>query len=201
MAQRLAITRQASPAIANYQLTHLQRVPIDVEQARAQHTLYICVLADAGYQVHCLPPDGGLPDSVFVEDVAVVVPELAIIMRPGAESRRAEVPAIAKALAPYREMKFVVPPGTIDGGDVLVTGRRVFIGRSSRTNVAACNQLRRMLVAHGYSVCEVPVGGCLHLKSAVTAVADGVLLVNLEWIDRMALRDFELVEVDPEEPY
>src|SRR5262249_45316279 len=176
MIQPVALTRDVSPAIARCELTYLPRVPIDVDRARSQHTLYIRALTDAGYRVDRLPADPEFPDSVFVEDVAIVVPELAIITRPGAASRRAEASALAKALAPYREMKFIAPPGTVDGGDVLVADRRVFVGCSSRTNADAVRQIRRMLVPRGYSVCQVSVKDCLHLKSAVTAIGDGALL-------------------------
>jgi dimethylargininase len=92
-------------------------------------------------------------------------------------------------------------PVNIDGGDVLVAGRRVFVGLSGRTNGAAVDQMRTILGPHGYEVQAVPVTGCLHLKSAVTALADDRLLVNGEWIDRRRLSSFDLVDVDPREPY
>jgi len=138
---------------------------------------------------------------VFVEDIAVVFDEMAIVTRPGAESRRGEVPAIAEALARYLPVAFIDPPGTIDGGDVLVAGSRVFIGRSTRTDGNAVAQMRRLLAPCGYTVCEVAVGEYLHLKSAVTCVADNVLLLNPEWIALDTFRGFEIVAVDAREPY
>src|SRR5947208_12846772 len=200
MPQAVAITRAVSPAMEACELTHLPRVPIDVELARAQHRAYEQALSNAGYRVERLDTGPDMPDSVFVEDIAVVLDELAIITRPGAESRRRETPAVAEALAAYRPLHVIQPPGTVDGGDVLVAGRRVFIGRSSRTNDPAIAQMRQLLGPRGYTVCDTEVRGCLHLKSAVTALDDDLLLVNREWIDAAAFGGFSFVEVDPEEP-
>jgi dimethylargininase len=200
MPPSIAITRAISSALAACELTHLARVPIDVEQARAQHRAYEQVLIDAGYLVERLDTSPRMPDSVFVEDIAVVFDEVAIITRPGAESRRQETPAVAEALAAYRPLHVIQTPGTVDGGDVLVAGRRVFIGRSSRTNEAAVGQMRQVLEPFGYTVSETVVRSCLHLKSAVTALGDDVLLVNRAWINPAAFDGFTLVEVDPSEP-
>jgi len=186
--------------MASCELTHLARVPIDLDRARAQHRDYEQALADAGCRVERLPAGPDMPDAVFVEDIAVVFDELAIITRPGAESRRVEVPAIAAALEPHRTLSFIEPPGTLDGGDVLVAGRRVYVGVSSRTNRQAIAMMHRALAPHRYTVCAVEVHGCLHLKSAVTSVADDTLLVNPRLIARDALGGFDLVEIDPSEP-
>ena len=197
---RRAITRAISPAIARCELTHLSRVPIDLELARAQHRAYETALIAAGCVVERLDTSADMPDSVFVEDIAVVFDEIAIITRPGAASRRRETPAVAAALAVYRRLHVIQPPGCIDGGDVLAVGRRVFIGRSSRTNEAAVAQMRRVLEPLGYAVTDTVVRGCLHLKSAVTALADDVLLVNREWIDVPTFDGFTLIDIDPAEP-
>ena len=186
--------------MASCELTHQARVPIDLDRARAQHRDYEQALVDAGCRVERLPAGPDMPDAVFVEDIAVVFDELAIIARPGAESRRVEVPAIAAALEPHRPLSFIELPGTLDGGDVLVTGRRVYVGVSSRTNRQAIAMMHQALAPHRYTVCAVEVRGCLHLKSAVTSVADDTLLVNPSWIARDALGGFDLVEVDPSEP-
>jgi dimethylargininase len=199
MSQAVAITREVSAGFAACELTHLDRVPIDVEVARAQHRLYERALADAGYLVEHLAADADMADSVFVEDIAVVFDELAILTRPGAESRRREMPAIAAALARYRLLQAIQPPGTIDGGDVLVAGRRVFIGRSSRTNDSAIGQMRSILGVFGYGVCATDVRGCLHLKSAVTSLGDHRLLINREWIDPATFDGFTLVDVASDE--
>ena len=196
----VAITRAVSAAVGDCELTHLDRVPIDVEVARAQHRAYEQALAGAGYLVERLESDADMPDSVFVEDIAIVFDELAILTRPGAESRRREMPAIAAALARHRPLRAIESPATVDGGDVLVAGRHVFVGRSSRTNDAAVLQMHVILSPLGYSVCPVDVRGCLHLKSAITSLGDGLLLVNREWIDVAAFDRFTLVDVAPGEP-
>jgi len=201
MPQAVAITRAVSPALGACELTHVARVPIDVELARAQHRAYEQVLINAGYRVERLDTGPDMPDSVFVEDIAVVFDELAIITRPGAESRRRETPAVAEALAAYRPLHVIQPPGTVDGGDVLVAGRRVFVGRSSRTNDPAIAQMRQLLGPRGYTVCDTEVRGCLHLKSAVSSVGRNLLLVNPAWVDPAAFRGITAVEVDPDEPY
>lgn len=195
-----ALTRDISASLASCELTHLPRVTIDLARARAQHREYEQALADAGCRVERLPSSPDMPDSVFVEDIAIAFDELAIVTRPGAESRRNEVPGVASALEPHRRLHFIVPPATLDGGDVLVAGRRVFVGRSSRTNADAITQVRNILAPHGYTVCAAMVRGCLHLKSAVTAVADDVLLMNPEWIARDAFNGFHIVEIDAAEP-
>ena len=200
MLDGIAITRAVSPALAGCELTHLARVPIDVDVARAQHRVYEQALIDAGYRIEHLEADETMPDSVFVEDMAVVFDELAILTRPGAESRRREMPAIAAALAAHRPLFEIQSPGTVDGGDVLVAGRTVFIGISKRTDTAAAGQMRRILSPFGYTVIETAVRDCLHLKSAVTAIDDGRLLVNPRWIDAAAFDKFTLVEVAADEP-
>ena len=197
----IAITRDVSAALERCELTHLARTPIDVSRARVQHKAYEACLAGAGCRVERLAADDTMPDSVFVEDIAVVFADVALITRPGAESRRVEAPAIAAAVGRYRTLRVIDAPGTVDGGDVLVAGRRVFVGQSSRTNAAGIDQMRQMLAPFGYTVQGVDVTGCLHLKSAVTEVADGVLLMNPEWTRASEFDDFTIVEVDPAEPF
>jgi len=197
---KVALTREVSAAMARCELTHLARVPIDVDVARAQHAAYERALADAGYRVERLPADDDVPDAVFVEDIALVFAELAIVTRPGAASRRAEIPAVADALRRYRPVAAIEAPGTVDGGDVLTIGKRVFVGASTRTNADGIAQLRRLLAPHGYAVHDVVVRGCLHLKSAVTAAADDVLVVNPAWIPADAFAGFEQIAIDPHEP-
>ena len=196
----IALTREVSPGLGACELTHLARVSIDVDLARAQHRSYEQALRDGGYRVEQLPAGPGMSDSVFIEDIGVVFDELAIITRPGAESRRAETAGVADALATYRPLHTIVAPGTMDGGDVLVVGRRVFIGRSTRTNADAVRQMRAILAPLGYTVHELAVNGCLHLKSAVTALAEDLVLANSEWIDTSAFAGCAIVDVDPLEP-
>lgn len=195
-----AFTRAISPRIVECELTHLDRTPIDVAAAQAQHAEYERVLASLGCTVEAVEPAPDQPDSVFIEDTAVVFDEVAVITRPGAESRRAETAAVERALAPLRPLAHIVAPGTLDGGDVLVVGRRVFVGRTGRTNDDGIAQLRAAISPYGYTVTAVDVTGCLHLKTAVTAVDDRTALLNPAWIDPTALAGLELIEVDPAEP-
>ena len=203
-----AYTRAVPSSIDRCELTHLDRAPIDYPNAVAQHDAYEATLRRAGCEVRRLPEAPDFPDSVFVEDTAVVFDELAVIARPGAESRRGEVDAMAAALAPHRRLAYIEGPGTLDGGDVLVTPGRVFVGISGRTNAEGTRQLAAQIAPFGFTVIPVPVGGCLHLKSAVTALRDLPpgggsrlpLLINPAWIERDAFDGFDLIEVDPAEP-
>ena len=196
----IALTREVSPAIERCELTHVPRVAINLEVARAQHREYERCLEELGCTVHRLDADPDLPDSVFVEDAAVVFDELALITRPGAESRRPETSAVAETLTRYRTIRHIEPPGTLDGGDVLRIGRRVFVGCSSRTNPAGIGQMRELLGPYGYTVQGVTVRGCLHLKTAVTAVADDLLLVNRQWVPVEEFSDLDVLDVHPAEP-
>ena len=197
----MALTREVSPSFQDCALTHLNRVPIDLDRARAQHADYEWALVEAGCTVRRLDAGPDLPDSVFIEDAAIVLPEGAIITRPGADSRRAETLVVAAALArhglPLREIE---APATLDGGDVLVIGRSIFIGESDRTNAAGIDQVRKILQRR-YKVHGIPLEGCLHLKSAVTSVADDTLLINREWVSPTAFKKFTLIDIDPQEPY
>lgn len=194
----LALTREVSDALAKCELTHLQRVPIDVARARQQHRGYERALEQAGCRVVRLPAQADLADSVFIEDTAVVLDDVAVITRPGAQSRRRETAAVVEALRAHRPLRFIEAPATVDGGDVLVAGRDVFVGLTTRTNAAAVAQLRALLPGH--RVTAVEVGGCLHLKSAVTAIGERRLLLNPAWVRREVFAGYERVEVDPAEP-
>jgi dimethylargininase len=198
---RIAITREVSLSIGRCELTHLAREAIDVELARVQHRQYEACLAALGCQIHRLPPEPELPDAVFVEDMALVLDELAIITRPGADSRRPETRSVAQALASYRRLAYIEAPGTLDGGDVLRIGQTLWVGLSGRSNPAGMEQMRAWLAPLGYSVRGVPVNGCLHLKSAVTQVARNTLLINPAWVDASAWGPMNLIEVDPSEPF
>lgn len=200
MPTRIALTRAISPRLAECELTHLDRTPISVPRAEAQHEAYEAALRALDCEVRRVEPAPEHADSVFIEDTAVVFDEIAVITRPGAESRRAETDAVARALAGLRPLARIVAPGTLDGGDVLVVGRRVFVGRTGRTNDAGIVQLRSALAPHGYTVTAVDVTGCLHLKTAVTAIDDGTVLVNPAWVDAAAFAPAAVITVDPAEP-
>ena len=196
----IALTRDLSPAIGRCELTHLERAPIDLPLARAQHGAYEACLASAGCRVERLAAGPEMPDSVFIEDTAVVFDEVAILTRPGAVSRRMETAAVADALRPHRPLFHVEAPGTVDGGDVLVVGRACFVGRSSRTNDAGIAQMRGVLAPYGYEVTTIEVRGCLHLKSAATAVGDDLLLMNSAWLPSAPFRALDRIDVHADEP-
>lgn len=198
---RVAITRKVSPSINQCELTHLDRAPIDLALANAQHGAYERCLSSLGCNVVSLPAEAAQPDSVFVEDVAIVLDEVAVITRPGAESRRSETTSIANALEPYRALLFMEAPATLDGGDVLRIGRKLYVGVSGRTDTNAVEQLGHILEPYGYAVEGVPVRGCLHLKSAVTQVSPDTVLINPSWILRDAIAGMKTIEIAPGEDY
>jgi dimethylargininase len=195
----VALTRAVPPSIVDCELTHRARTPIDVRIARAQHSQYEQTLRALGCRVEHVPAAPDLPDSVFIEDTAVVFDEVAVITRPGAISRRAEPQAVATALSRYRPLRRIRPPATIDGGDVLVIGRRVFIGLSTRTNEEGVRQFTDALARFGYDVTGLPVDGCLHLKSAVTAAADDLLILDPMSIDPRRFDGLRWIETPPDE--
>jgi dimethylargininase len=196
----IALTRPVPPSIAACELTHLERAPIDIERATRQHAEYEEALRALGARVERVEAAPESPDSVFVEDTAVVLDEVAVLTRPGAVSRRAEVDGVGRALAAYRELRAIAAPATIDGGDVLQVGREVFVGLSLRTNREALEQLTAILEPFGYRVQGIPVERCLHLKSAVTAAADELLVLDPDLIDGRAFGGLEWIPVAAGEP-
>jgi len=199
--EKYAIVRPVSRSIARCELTHLHREAIDLERARAQHQTYAQCLQEAGYALIKLAEQAEWPDAVFVEDTAIVLDELAIITRPGAASRRPELPSVAQALLPYRTLQSLHAPATLDGGDVLVMGRTLFVGLSLRTNKEGASQLADLVKPFGYKVVPVPIHGCLHLKSAVSRIAPDLLLVNPDWIDVACFKAYKNIPVASDEPH
>lgn len=197
-----AITREVSPALAGCELSFVPRSAIDVALARQQHAAYCRALESLGCEVIELPPLADFPDSVFVEDVALVFDEVAIATRPGAESRRGEGDAVHEVLGSLRPLLRIEAPGTLDGGDVLCIGKRVFVGISARSNESGRAQLRELLAPNGYTVEGVATRDCLHLKSAVTQVAEDTLLVNPAWLaDPVPFAGYRIIDVDPGEEH
>ena len=197
----LAITRQVSPRFNECELTHIERTLIDIKRAREQHYGYTQALHSLSCHVVELPPEPDLPDSVFVEDAAFILPEAAVITRPGAKSRRPETKSIADALLPHRPLIFIREPATLDGGDVLVLDKQIYVGLSTRSNPAAVEQLQEQLARFGYRIYGVEMNDCLHLKSAVTRIDQSSLLINPAWVDPQHFEYFHLVEVAPGEPH
>jgi len=168
----IAFVREVARSLARCELTFLARTPIDVPQAQRQHAQYVAELSELGCRIEWLPPLAEHPDGVFVEDTAVLVPEVAVITRPGAASRRAEVESVAAALARHVPVRRVTDPACLEGGDVLRIGRTLYVGASGRTNPAGVAQLAEGLAPFGYAVREVALHHCLHLKSACTLNTD-----------------------------
>jgi len=197
----IAITRDISPRFNKCEITHIERTPIDLNIARKQHHEYVNALRQIGCDVLELLSEADLPDSVFVEDAAFILPHTAVITRPGADSRKPETESIIQALSPHINLMHLREPATLDGGDVLVIGKNIYIGLSTRSNQDAINQLKEMLGDDGYTVTGVQLHDCLHLKSAVTRVDDKTLLINKNWVDTHHFEQYELIEVDPSEPH
>lgn len=198
---RLAITRDVSPRFNECEITHIDRTPIDIQVARSQHHAYVQALKELCYAVLELPAEADLPDSVFVEDTAVILPDVALITKPGADSRKPETESIAQALHPYRELVFIESPGSVDGGDVLVLDKNIYVGLSTRSNQAAVDQMNEKLGKYGYKTQGVEMHDCLHLKTAVTRVDDKTLLINRKWVDVENFEGFNLIDVDASEPF
>jgi dimethylargininase len=196
-----AITRAVTPTINRCELGYLARQPIDVAKAAEEHKQYEECLRELGVSVVSLPAEPEMPDSMFVEDPAVVVNEVAVMTRMGAESRRKESESLAAALARFRPLRWMRQPATLEGGDVLRVESILYVGLSARTNREGMAQLATELARFGYSVRPVEVRGCLHLKSACTYAGDQTVLANGDWIDTSIFRGFRIVDVPRTEPH
>src|SRR5208282_1709775 len=196
-----AITRAVSPAIVNCELSFIPRQPIDLQIARAQHRAYEQLLEKLGARLVSLPAEPALPDSMFVEDPAIILDELAVLFPLGTESRRPEAASLAQAISKFRKIEHVTLPGTVEGGDVLRIGRKLFVGETKRSNAEGIRQLSAILAPHHYEVVTVPVTGCLHLKSAVTCLGPDTLLANRAWFDPAPFAGYAWIDVDPAEPH
>ena len=199
--QRIAITRPVSASLAHCELTFLQREPIDLGKARQQHAAYESVLSSLGWQIVRLPVLDDQPDAVFVEDAAIALDELAVLAPMGAATRAGESASVEEVLRRYLPVRRLTPPATLDGGDVMRAGRRLFVGISRRTNTAAIEQLEQLLDPYGYEVISVSVGGALHLKSACSFVGNDTTLANIDWIDPRPLANMTIVPVEPSESW
>jgi len=196
-----AITRAVSPAMVHCEISFIDRCPIDLSKAQGQHHAYEMLLEKLGARVLSLPAEPALPDSMFVEDPAIVLDELAVILPLGTESRRPEAASLAKALSSFRKLEYVSLPGTLEGGDVLRIGLKVFVGLTRRSNAEGLRQLASILAPHNYEVIAVPVTGCLHLKSAVTHIGGNTLLANRAWFDAAPFAAYDWIDVNPAEPH
>ena len=196
-----AITRSPAASMERCELTFLQRETIDIERARAQHAAYRAALVTAGADVILLPALDDLPDSVFVEDTAIVLDSVAIMSMMGAESRRRETAAMAPVLRRYRTVQALGEPATLDGGDVMRVGTALYVGQTARTNRAAVEQLSKILGPAGYRVIGVPLTECLHLKSACTEIGPHAVLINPDWVPPALFDGLRVITIDPDEPF
>src|SRR4051794_13713301 len=179
MAGKVALVRRPSSRMAEGITTHIDRVPADAGLAARQHEAYVDAVAAAGWTTREVPPADDLPDCAFVEDTVAVFGDLAVLTRPGAIERRAEVAGAHEAVRSLGlEVVGIEEPGTLDGGDILQVGRTVYVGRGGRTNAEGIRQLRRHAAARGRAVVPVRLRGVLHLKSAVTALPDGTFIAS-----------------------
>jgi dimethylargininase len=194
-----AFTRAVSPRLAGCQLTHLERVPIDADKAAAQHAAYENALSGAGFEIVRLPDLPDDPDAVFVEDTALLLDGHAVITRPGAASRAVETKSTAAGLTGHFELHRI-ERGHLDGGDVLRIGKRLYVGRSTRTDTDGIAALAEIVRPLGYEVIEARLGDCLHLKTAATYAGDNVLLYNERCVDPAQFGGVEPLAVSPDEP-
>jgi len=197
----VALTHVVSPHIGRCELSFLERSPINYDRAVEQHEEYCTVLRDCWLRVIELSVNRSYPDCTFIEDTAVVVDELAIMASMGAESRRGEVRGVESELTNYREITHIRLPATLDGGDVLRMGRKIFAGITPRTNMAGVESLKNILEPLGYQVIPVTVKGCLHLKSACTAIDNHTVLVNPDWLDLKPFADLRIISIPEGEPW
>ncbi|QEU89550.1 dimethylargininase [Streptomyces viridosporus] len=188
MPSKKALIRRPSPRLAEGLVTHIEREGVDVDRATEQWEAYGAALRTHGWETVEVAPADDCPDSVFVEDTVVMYRNVALIARPGAESRRGETTGVEEAVASLGcSVSWVREPGTLDGGDVLKIGDTVYVGRGGRTNAAGVQQVRAAFEPLGARVVAVPVAKVLHLKSAVTALPDGTVVGHLPNVDAPSL--------------
>ena len=195
-----AILRTPGPNFAEGLTTASLGKP-DCRLLLEQHRAYARALSDLGLEIEILEPLPNFPDAYFVEDVAVITSEIAVITRPGALARRGEEEAMVEVLARHRPIARIQSPGTLDGGDVLMVGRTVLVGLSDRTNANGAAQLIGILAPLGFECLTIPVGEGLHFKSSVTWVGGNRLLVSQSFAERPDLSSYDLLVVGPDEEY
>ncbi|MEU6993878.1 dimethylargininase [Streptomyces sp. NPDC046465] len=188
MPSKKALIRRPGPRLAEGLVTHLARTPVDTRRAAEQWEAYAAALDRHGWEIFEVERADACPDAVFVEDAVVVFRNVALIARPGADSRRDETPGVEEAVARLGcSVNWVWEPGTLDGGDVLKVGDTLYVGRGGRTNADGVRQLRAVFEPLGARIVPVPVAGVLHLKSAVTALPDGTVIGYEPLVDSASL--------------
>lgn len=199
--KKIAITRPVSESIVDCELTFMDRNPINLDKAAMQHAEYETCLADMGCEIVRLPSEPELPDAVFVEDTSVVLDEIAIVTASRAENRIQEIQTVEPLLSQYRDLKHLELPAILDGGDIIVIDKAVFIGRSSRSNDIAFFQLAEILKPFGYDVIRVKLQNCLHLKTGCTYIGNRTVLINPDWVDISSFSDFTILKIDKKEAW
>ena len=195
-----AITRKPAANFSRGQTTARLGKP-DFNRICKQHAAYVDTLNRLGLAVTVLDADSDFPDAYFVEDTAVVIPEAAVITFPGAPSRQGEQRRIEPVLAEFKPLEHIKPPGTVDGGDVLMAGRRFFIGISERTNAEGARQLGAILSSYGYTSRTIAVGKGLHLKSSINFVGKNTLILTPPLRDADIFSGFSKIVLDESEAY
>jgi dimethylargininase len=201
MPAQKAIVRQISRSLAACELLYVPRTHFDLALAQQQHAAYIHALQSAGLSVEIVPEEPDLPDATFVEDTAIILDELAILCRLGNKSRSPEPERIAPHLQSSRTLFNIRAPGTLEGGDVLRIGKKLYVGLSTRTNPEGIRQLAEIVSPYGYKIIPVDVKGCLHLKTAITAPTENLLFANPAWIDTTPFTNLKIINVPPAEPW
>jgi dimethylargininase len=196
-----AITRAVSRHIARCELTFRQREGVDYKRAVRQHAAYCDLLRRHGAQLVELEASDANPDCCFVADTAIVLDEVAVVASMGASSRREETSAVEKILSAHRQISRIKPPATLDGGDVVIIGKQIFVGHSRRTNRQGIEALARILRPLGYEVTPVAVNGSLHLTTACSVLNEETVLVNPRWIDVAPLARLWVIPVPEDEPW
>jgi len=198
------IVRRPCKALINGITSNPQLGKPDYEKALRQHDTYIEALKQCGVRVTVLPADERYPDSCFVEDPAVITRKCAIITNPGAESRNGEKDEIVDAVRkffPEDKIEYIVSPGTLEGGDVMMVGDHFYVGRSARTNEEGIRQFISILEKYGLSGSEVTLEEVLHLKTGVNYLENGNMLVSGEFVTKPEFQKYNRVEIPDEEAY
>ncbi|MGH7567121.1 MAG: dimethylarginine dimethylaminohydrolase family protein [Gemmatimonadota bacterium] len=196
----VALTREPSASLDAGERTFRARAPIDLELVRLQHHEYRRALSECGAHVVTLPALDDLPDAVFIEDVAIMLDEVALLLPMGVNSRREEPEQVAGEIARWREVVRLPEGSRAEGGDVVQLGRTLYVGRTGRTDEAGFAALGAAVSPRGYRVIPVEVAGCLHLKSACTALDEETILINPAWVDASAFEAERAIEVPAGEP-
>lgn len=174
----------------------------DYQKALLQHADYIDALKECGLQVTVLPADENLPDSTFVEDVALLTPRCAILTNPGAPSRTLETRSMLETIRDfYATVELIKAPGTVEAGDIMMVGDHYYIGLSERTNRAGAEQMIAILERYGLRGSVVKLTEVLHLKTGLGYLENNNLLACGEFLSKPEFQKFHLLEVDPTEAY